>query len=89
MQGFFFCGAEDEARTRDRPAWKAGALPTELLPQVIIFKTLSCFGAEDESSNSRQPAWKAGALPTELLPHYKKVLRNTHFVGANILQNLF
>ena len=33
-----------------QPAWKAGALPTELLPQVMIYLQLSSkFRAEDEA----------------------------------------
>src|SRR5690606_11282304 len=52
-------------------AWKADALPTELLPHFTIFKSPFDFSNSGRrGSNSRHSAWKADALPTELLPHF-------------------
>ncbi len=48
-----------------QPAWKAGTLPTELLPHSIYVLALAWSGCAD--SNRGPPAPKAGALPTA--PH--------------------
>ncbi len=83
MQGFFLWSGRRGSNSR-QPAWKAGALPTELLPQVIIFKTLSCFGAEDEARTRDN---QLGRLELYQLSYFRKSKKqiNTYFVGANIL----
>src|SRR5690554_1493734 len=52
-------------------AWKADALPTELLPHCTFLKSSCDFSKSGRrGSNSRHSAWKADALPTELLPRF-------------------
>src|SRR5690554_40498 len=66
-------------------AWKADALPTELLPHCTFFKSSCDFSKSGRrGSNSRHSAWKADALPTELLPHCTIYKSSCDFVSANI-----
>src|SRR5690606_20939878 len=66
-------------------AWKADALPTELLPHFTIFKSPFDFSKSGRRGlNSRHSACMTDALPTELLPHFTIFKSPFDFGDANI-----
>ncbi len=68
-----FCQSGRRESNPRPSAWKADALPTELLPPVTTHRSAkttskSTLWSGRRESNPRPSAWEADALPTELLP---------------------